>query len=234
MTTDQHPVVVIACKVFQGLLEQHLPSDLADQVTFLDYGLHVYPKKLAKAVQERIDSIQEPSRILLGYGLCGNGLNGIEAGQHTLLIPRADDCIAILLGSYEAYIKEFSDNPGTYYLTKGWLESGSDPLKQYHETVEKYGLETGEWIMDQQYMHYRRLVLVAHTQRDLEAYRSRAQEVAEYCERWGMRYEEVLGSDTYIRELVSTINTLSDTNDEFLVISPGGVIEQDQFFRIIT
>jgi len=230
--TDQRPVVVLACKVFESLLENHLPPDLADQVTFLDYGLHTYPKKLTKAVQEQIDSIQKPSRIMLGYGLCGNGLNGIRAGQHTLLIPRADDCIAILLGSYQAYIKEFNDNPGTYYLTKGWLESGSDPLKQYHETVEKYGAETGEWIMDQQYMHYKRLVLVAHTQEDLEKYRPRALEVAKYCERWGMEYEEVLGSDVYVRELVSTINTLSDSNDEFLVISPGEVIEQSQFFRI--
>jgi hypothetical protein len=230
--TDQRPVVVIACKVFQGLLEHHLPPDLADQVTFLDYGLHEYPKKLTKAVQEQIDRIREPSRIMLGYGLCGNGLNGIQAGQHTLLIPRADDCIAILLGSYQAYMKQFNDNPGTYYLTKGWLESGSDPLKQYHKTVEKYGLETGEWIMDQQYMHYKRLILVAHTQEDLEAYRPRALEVAKYCERWGMEYEEVLGSDAYIRGLVATINTLSDSNDEFLVISPGGVIEQNQFFRI--
>jgi hypothetical protein len=86
--------------------------------------------------------------------------------------------------------------------------------------------------MDQQYMHYKRLILVAHTQEDLEAYRPRALEVAKYCERWGMEYEEVLGSDAYIRGLVATINTLSDSNDEFLVISPGGVIEQNQFFRI--
>lgn len=229
---DKRPVVVIACKVFQGLLEHYLPADLTDQVTFLDYGLHQIPKKLTEAIQETIDSIEEPSRILLGYGLCGNGLNAIQAGQHTLLIPRTDDCIAILLGSYQAYLKEFNDHPGTYYLTKGWLESGSDPLKQYHQTVEKYGAETAEWIMDQQYKHYKRLVLVAHTQEDLEVYRPRAQEVAEYCKRWGMQYEEVLGSDAYIRNLVEAITTLTDSNDQFLVITPGGVIQQSQFLRI--
>jgi hypothetical protein len=229
---DQLPIVVIACRVFQDLLEHYLPSDLVDQVTFLDYGLHEFPKKLTKAVQEQIDGVQGPSRILLSYGLCGNGLNGIQAGEHTLVIPRADDCIAIFLGSYQAYLKEFNDNPGTYYLTKGWLESGSDPLKQYHQTVEKYGAETGEWIMDQQYMNYRRLVFVAHTQEDLERYRPRAQEVAEYCARWGMKYEEVLGSDAYIRNLVEAVNTLSDSNEEFLVISPGGIIQQNYFLRI--
>ena len=230
--TDRHPVVIIACKVFQGLLENYLPADLEDQVTFLDYGLHQVPKKLTEAVQMTIDDIDEPSRILLGYGLCGNGLNGIQARQHTLLIPRADDCIAILLGSYQVYLKEFNDHPGTSYLTKGWLESGSDPLKEYHQTVEKYGVETGEWIMDQQYMHYKRLVLVAHTQGDLEAYRPRAKEVAKFCERWEMRYEEVLGSDAYVRELAGASTALSDSNDQFLVIPPGGVIQQSQFLRI--
>jgi hypothetical protein len=174
MMPNHRPIVVIACQVFQNLLEKFLPADLVNQVTFLDYGLHVFPKKLTAAVQEQIDELEKPGRILLGYGLCGNGLNGIQARQHTLLIPRADDCIAILLGSYQAYLKEFNDNPGTYYLTKGWLESGSDTLKEYHQVRDKYGAENAEWIMDQQYQHYNRLVLVAHTQEDLEKYRPRA------------------------------------------------------------
>jgi len=232
VNVNHHPIVVIACKVFQDLLEHYVPPDVADEITFLDYGLHEVPKELARTVQEQIDGVQEPSRILLGYGLCGNGLQGIQAGRHTLFIPRADDCIAILLGSYQAYLKEFSENPGTYYLTKGWLESGSDPLKEYHETVEKYGAENAAWVMDQQYMHYTRLVFVAHTQEDLETYRPRALEVAEYCERWGMKYEEVLGSEAYIRDLVKAVSTLSESNDEFLVIPPGGSIEQSQFLRM--
>jgi hypothetical protein len=232
VTANHHPIVVIACKVFQDLLEHFVPPDAADQVTFLDYGLHRFPKKLTAAVQEQIDGIQNPSRILLGYGLCGNGLEGIQAGQHTLFIPRADDCIAILLGSYQAYVKEFSEHPGTYYLTKGWLESGSDPLKEHGEMVEKYDAETAAWIMDQQYTNYTRLVFIAHTQEDLETYRPRALEVAEYCKRWGMKYEEVRGSEAYIRDLVTAMNTLSESNDEFLVIPPGGNIEQSQFLRM--
>jgi hypothetical protein len=164
--------------------------------------------------------------------LCGNGLQDIQAGRHTLFIPRADDCIAILLGSYQAYLREFSENPGTYYLTKGWLESGTDPLKQYQQMVEKYGAEDGAWVMDQQYMHYKRLVFVAHTREDLETYRSRALEVAEYCKRWGMKYEEVLGSEAYIRDLVKAVSTLSESDEQFLVIPPGGSIEQSQFLRI--
>ena len=158
------------------------------------------------------------------------GMDGITLLRR--LRAHIPDCIAILLGSYQAYLKEFSENPGTYYLTKGWLESGSDPLREYHQALEKYGAENAEWLMDQQYRHYKRLVFVAHTREDLETYRPRALEVAEYCKQWGMSYEEVLGSEDYIRDLVKAVGSLSESDEQFLVIPPGGSIEQSQFLRI--
>ena len=225
------PVVVIACKVFQSLLTDLLPPDLPRQITFMDYGLHRVPSNLTWSVQEVIDSIEQPSLVMLGYGLCGNGLDGIKAGKQTLLIPRADDCIAILLGSYKKYIQMFEEEPGTYYLTKGWLDSGSNPLQEYEEYVEKYGQESAEWVMDQQYQHYERLVFVAHSQEDLEKYRPQALEVARYCERWDMRYEEVLGSDIFVRRLIEIASTPEKADDDFVIIPPGGEIRQAQFIR---
>ena len=52
-------------------------------MTFLDYGLHAVLKNLRATVQETVDSVSDPSLVILGYDLCGNGLNGIEAGSHT-------------------------------------------------------------------------------------------------------------------------------------------------------
>ena len=225
------PVVVIACQVLQSMLEQMLPDDLAAQVTFMDYGLHRVPSKMTWNLQDAIDGVEEPSLVVLGYGLCGNGLNGIRAGVHTLLVPRTDDCIAILLGSRQAYVREFEAVPGTYYLSKGWLESGSHPLKEYEEYVEKYGPAEAEWIMDQQYQHYERLVLVAHNDAEMDKYRPQAQKVARYCERWGMRYQEILGSDDYVRRLVEVASALDRADGDFLVILPGGEISQNQFIR---
>lgn len=209
-----------------------MPEGLARQVTFFDYGLHRVPARLTGALQEAIDDVEEPSLIVLGYGLCGNGLSGLRAGKHTLLISRADDCIAILLGSYQAYIREFESEPGTYYLTKGWLESGSDPLKEYNEYVEKYGAEDADWLMDQQYQHYKRLALVAHSEEDLEAYRPRALEVHRFCEkRWGMVYEEILGSDRYVQRLLEIAARRDEADEEFVVVPPGGELKQGEFIR---
>lgn len=228
---EKLPLVVIACQVFQQLLENMLPPEQVSSITFLDYGLHSVPNKLRSTVQEQIDAIEEPSLILLGYGLCGNGLHKIVAGKHTLLISRTDDCIAIFWGSYRRYLDEFNSNPGTYYLTKGWLESGSNPLKESREYAEKYGADMAEYLMDTQYKHYRRLIFVAHNQADLDAYRPQAEEVAEYCQRWGMNYEEVLGSDAYVRALVEAALSIEKAGDEFIVVPPGGKLTQMDFLR---
>jgi hypothetical protein len=228
---EKLPLVMIACKVFEGLLKKHLPPEVTADFTFLDYGLHRVPAKLTWTVQDQIDQVKTPSLIVLGYGLCGNGLKGIKSGPHTLLIPRADDCIAILLGSYSKYMQEFDKEPGTYYLTKGWLESGSDPLKEYYEIKEKYGEAEAEWLMDQQYQHYKRLVLIAHSQSDLDQYRPQAKDVAEYCKRWGMEYEEILGSEQFIQSLVEVAVNLEKVDSDFLVVPPGGEITQDMYYR---
>jgi len=225
------PIVIIACRVFQGLILRLIPDELEGQVTFLDYGLHQVPSKLTAALQEAIDRIDQPSLVVLGYGLCGNGLNGIKAGKHILLVPRTDDCIAILLGSYSLYRKEFDSSPGTYYLSKGWLESGSNPLSEYQEYEARLGPEKAMWVMDMQYQHYKRLAFVAHSQDDLERYRPIAQEVARFCERWGMRYEEILGSDSLVRQLLDMANSLDRVNDEFVIVPPGGVLTQSAFIR---
>ena len=225
------PVVVFSCRVFQNWLERLLPEGLTENITFFDYALHRVPKKLRNTIQEAIDSVEQPSLILLGYGLCGNGLHQIHAGKHTLLIPRTDDCIAIILGSYSSYRREFDKEPATYYLSKGWLEGGSTPLKEHQELVEKYGEKKAEWLMDYQYHNYKRLALIVQGAHDLEAYRPAAQEVARYCERWGVRYEELVGSDSMLRRLIEIAVELDQTDENFLIVPPGGTITQDQFFR---
>ncbi|RMF04764.1 MAG: DUF1638 domain-containing protein, partial [Chloroflexi bacterium] len=121
--------------------------------------------------------------------------------------------------------------PGTYWLSKGWLESGSNPLAEYEKYVPQYGKETAQWLMDQQYQHYRRVALVAHNQSDLDEYRAQAQQVGEFCSQWGMEYDEVLGSDRYVRRLVEVTADLTTADDDFIVVPPGGELRQSQFLR---
>jgi len=225
------PLYILACRVLQSIMEPYL-RDADIPVTFMEYGFHRTPQLMTPALQEQLDRITEPSVIIMGYGLCGNGLAGLKSGRHTLIIPRVDDCITLLLGSYQSYITEFTAEPGTYYLTKGWLESGSHPLKEYRELLEKYDKENADWIIDEQYRNYKRVVLVAPNQEELDAYRQKAREVADFCaERWDYRYEERIGSDNYVKRLVTVASRLTESTEDFLVIPPDGEVKQEMFWR---
>jgi hypothetical protein len=222
-------VVLLACEVMRDLARPHL-DDAAIDTIYMDSGLHETPKRMAPALQEELDAIEEPSLVLVGYGLCGTGLVGLEAGRHTLVIPRMHDCIAILLGSHREYMRAISENPGTYYLTKGWLEAGTDPLREYESYVERYGEKTADMVMDTMYRNYTQICLVSHSEEDLAANRERAQAVGAFCkERWGMEYSERIGSDALIAKLLNAPRHLDLLGDEFVVIAPGGRVAMDQF-----
>ncbi|OGN98672.1 MAG: hypothetical protein A2Z71_11255 [Chloroflexi bacterium RBG_13_50_21] len=222
---------ILACRVLQSMIEPFL-QDKSIPATFMEYGYHRTPELMTVALQEQLDRVPEASVVIVGYGLCGNGLAGLKSGIHTLIIPRVDDCITLLLGSYQSYITEFTAEPGTYYLTKGWLESGSHPLKEYRDLLGRYDKETADWIIDEQYRNYRRIVLVAPNQEELDAYRNKAREVADFCtERWNYRYEERIGSDEYVKELMTDAFQLTESTEDFLVIPPGGEVKQEMFWR---
>lgn len=225
------PRAIIACRVVQSLIEPYL-VEVPIPATFMEYGLHRTPALMLAALQERVDQVSNPSVIILGYGLCGNGVVGLKARVHTLILPRVHDCIAIFLGSQQRYMEDFSAEPGTYYLTKGWLESGSDPLKEYRALLEKHDRETADWVIDAQYQNYKRLVLVAPSRGELEFCQDSAREVAEFCAaRWGFRYEERVGSDEYVKRLVANAPLLQKSTDDFLVAPPGSEIKQEMFWR---
>ena len=86
-------------------------------------------------------------------------------------------------------------------------------------------------VMDVQYKNYKRLMFVAHNQEDLERYRPQALEVAKFCERWGMRYEELQGSEAYIRRLVEVAAALDTMDEDFVMVPPGGELQLSQFLR---
>ena len=72
------------------------------EVEFFDGALHDYPDRLRAAVQERIDATPGERDIFLCCARCSNGTVGLKGGDHRLVLPAADDCISLLLGSRAA------------------------------------------------------------------------------------------------------------------------------------
>lgn len=222
-------VYVLACQVLQSAL-QPLVENMPGLATcrFMPYGLHGVPAEMASRLQAVVNSETEPGVVLVGYGLCGNGLVGLQSGRHRLVIPRTDDCIAVLMGSYQRYREDFFDHPGTYYLSEGWLESGFHPVAQLAHWCARHGEDKARQLIARTYKRYRRVVLVALTSAEFDRYRAQAQEVAELL---GAAYEEMLGAPTLLERLVWHADALDRSDDAFVVVPPGAQVRQRDFVR---
>ncbi|MBU1878913.1 MAG: DUF1638 domain-containing protein [Chloroflexi bacterium] len=216
---------VIACATVIEEMRPLLPPDVAHQV--LDFGLHVNPGELQRALQDRIDQAGATADvIILGYGLCSQAVIGLRATHCQLVVPRVDDCIAIFLGSGAAYQRQARSEPGTYYLTKGWIEVGDSPFAEYDRWVEQYGPAKADWLIDQMLKNYTRLALINTGQYELDRYRDYARRTAE---RFSLRYQEIPGATTLVHKMIH-----GPWDDEFVVVPPGGTISHDDFFSLLT
>ena len=213
--------LVIACATVIEEILPLLPPDVGHRV--LDFGLHTDPDKLRKALQAAIDAASgEADTIVLGYGLCSRGVVGIRATDCTLIVPRVDDCIAIFLGSHLAYRQQSRSEPGTYYLTKGWIEVGDSPFADYERMAANRGQDFAERVIRLMLKNYTRLALINTGQYELERYREYARRTAE---RFELRYEEIDGSTALVKKMID-----GPWDDEFIVVQPGQSIELAAFF----
>lgn len=211
---------VIACATVMEEILPFLPGDVAYEI--LDFGLHLRPGELKKTLQDKIDQAsQNTDVLLLGYGLCSMAVVNLHATTATLVIPRVDDCISIFLGSGAAYRREARQEPGTYYLTKGWIEVGDSPFEEYKRMIERYGEEKSRRMIGLMLKNYKRLAFINTGQYDIERYQAYSQRTAD---QFGLRYEEIPGSPALIKKLV-----FGPWDEEFVVVPPGQTVKYEDF-----
>ena len=201
-----------------------LPSDMEPLV--VESGLHLHPDKLRVALQETIDEITAHTEtIILGYGLCSMGVIGLKATHSTLVIPRQDDCIAILLGSRRAYKEQLDQEPGTYFLSRGWIDAGITLLDELKRMEERYGKRRAERVMKRMLEHYTRLAFIDMGCEDQERYRRFAQGAAKAL---NLCYEEIQGTSGLLGKICN-----GPWDDEFVVVPPGHPIRLEDFGMVL-
>jgi len=234
MTAAAHPpddqphvkAALVACQIMEAEIEAVIRNPEQLQIIYLDQGLHLRPAWMADKIQEVVDGVDETvDRVILGYGLCANGIVGVKAGPQELIVPLCHDCIGFFLGSPQAYLEDFNSRPGSYYLTPGWIAQRKDPLSIIEDDyAPRYGRATAEWAKKEELKHYSHLVLINTGAADLEQMREIAMENAEY---FGMHYLEIEGKS---REFFEKLIYGPYPKEEFIRISPGKEITQDMFF----
>lgn len=191
---------------------------------FLEQGLHNTPEQLKERLQAAVDEADASAcdAVLLGYGLCSNGLAGISAGKHRLVVPKAHDCITFFLGSKERYRDYFDAHPGTYWYTPGWIECSLQPGKDRYDLllrqyVEKYGEENGQYLMEMEQGWLKEYSNAAYVDLGVGDAR-RHKDYTRECAQWlGWRNDELQGDP---RLVVDFLGGRWDP-ERFLVVEPG-------------
>lgn len=231
---------MIACEVMQREISFCVAkSKNIIDTEFVTQAYHDLPSaEMSKKLQAHIDSVNESryDAILLGFALCNNGIVGLAARNIPLVVPKAHDCISLLMGSREKYDEYFETHPGTYFFSGGWIERDSDNLQTvensvmsklgldltYQQYVDKYGKEETDYIMETLggglKNHYSTIALIDTGTGDLESYREFAKSEAR---RRDLDFIEIKGGAEFLMDLAEG----GWDEKDFLVLKPGESVQ---------
>ncbi len=226
---------LISCEVFlrEACFAIARTPHLVDP-EFLTKGLHDEPEYLCRKLQERIKAASESEAgydaILLGYGLCGNSIQGLEATSVPVVVPRAHDCCTIFLGSRKRFEELFGHRPSAQWTSAGYLERGDSYIhdadtslpdtlgltESYQELVEKYGADNATYIWEMLHPDEEedRIIYINIPELEHLGYK---EEMKQQANTENKKFEEIDGSMRLIDALISG----AWEESEFLVLEPG-------------
>jgi hypothetical protein len=236
--TATHKVAVITCAVLETEIAYFARGlDHIVRIEVLEQGLHNEPGRLREKLQAAIDRVEaqtDADTVVLGYGLCSRGTEGVRTQRRQLVMVRAHDCITFLLGSKERYAEYVKQNPGTYWYSPGWNQHALMPGQERYEKlrreyVEKYGEDNADFLMESEqhwFQTYYNAAFVDLGCGDIEkelAYTRR-------CAQWlGWRCDHQCGDPALLKALLSG----PWDEDRFLVLQPGQTFRLTADERVI-
>ncbi len=214
--------VILACQTVADELNLAIDqTGVTYPVYWIESGLHNTPERLRGKIQEELGDISEltgASTILLVFGYCGSSLQGVSSASSRLILPRVDDCIALLLGSSKKR-QNVAEEKTTYFFTAGWLKHERSLVQEYEYALEKYGRERALELMEMMLKHYERFLLINTGAYDLTPYLEQVKELASLL---GLECQVLGGSLRLFRKLLT-----GPWDEEFIVTPPGEKVVLD-------
>lgn len=184
-------------------------------IHWIESGLHNSPERLRRHLQKEITSLERktsPDFILLLFGYCGNALLGLTARSSSLVVPRVDDCISLLMGGNKRR-DQFNREAMAYYLTRGWLRHKNNLWYEHRCCLQKYGPEQTDKIYRLMLGRYKNLNVIETGAYDPDEILPLTRELAHDL---GLQHRLVSGSLKIIHKAL-----LGEWDDDFAIIEPG-------------
>jgi hypothetical protein len=192
-------------------------ADVSYPVLYMPADTHNFPEKMRETLQMIIDQLTDIDYLLLPMGRCGNGTVGLKSDRFSLVLPKCEDCINLLLSKDSLKVER---PKGSMFFTEGWLRSSLAADSEYDRTIARYGKEQGEAIMQMIYGGYRRFSLLDTGLYDLHRIRERLQPLA-CCA--SLTFTEIPASYGVLKKMVS----LNFENENFVIVPPGTAVTEE-------
>jgi hypothetical protein len=172
---------------------------------------------MREALQKELNALgPEVSHVLFAYGLCGGSIRGLVAGNFTLIVPRVDDCLPLLLGSREMVAKA-SQIP-SFFLTAGWLKFSN---QCYYDTLARMGEKKTAIVYEMMLANYKRFLFIDTGAYDLVQAHI---DMQDRLRRHGFPADSVPGDLTWLMRLV----TGPWPQEDFLTILPHSQVQWEE------
>ena len=174
------------------------------------------------AAERREDVLVEPvEEVLLALGFCGNALNGLTSRHLSLVFPRVDDCISLLLNR-GCVREEVPRNPRHYYLTRGWFSHESSLKQAFGDWDERYGPERASKLRETMFAGYEQVNLIDTQAYDVDECLDQSRDFADVLK---LEHGIVEGSVQLLQRLFS-----GERDSEIVVVPPRETIGFNHLF----
>lgn len=218
--------LIITCRTIQAEVDKAISQTGCHfPVMYLESALHNEPDKLRLVLQETLSRTSNVEQVLLVTGYCGNAILGLKPEGFRLVVPRADDCLTMLLGSQQKRTEVQRTMP-TYFLSSGWLASWEQMertvFEEYERTIRRYGKEKADKILRITFKHYKRIGLIDTGEFPLEELIQKAQVHAEFL---NLTCEVIPGTLNYLKKFLT-----GPWDNDFIIIESGETIAMEHLF----
>ena len=214
--------VILVCKNLRLHLEKAQEAMHTNiPVIELDTSLHKEPEKMRERILSEIEKIPpEYNTVLAAMGFCGGSWRDVPVDR-TVIIPKMDDCITMLLTTDDTPVPN-RKVPGCMYLTDNRDEQMTIPGIR-RSLIVRCGEKKGEKVFRLYFKHYTHVGIVDTGIYDSYGteYQGLAEESAELI---GGSIIHVPGSNLVLEKLVS-----GEWDGQFLILEPGRTVSDGDF-----